>query len=201
MERMVGEKNVTATAHPHRPDRREEHQQGWRPGEGARQVAGFPHRAGSVREAGEMTSLSSRPLPPPSLPFPPVTTAMSWGQEGSGREPGSLQPSAPRLCSGSRRRAAGPVLAPCAPPSLTLRAVVEAVELPVRREGLQRHRQRPAAAPAPPLTQAHETSCPAPAPHSGKWRRGGEGSARGRRGEGRAVAHPRPAPPRPRPRL
>lgn len=105
---------------------------------------------------------------------------------------------------------------PCFPSALTLRAVVEAVELPVRGEGLQRHHRRPrpaAALPPPlslllllltPLTQTHETSCPAPALHAGKWRRRGSAWPPAGGGARRPAAPPRgqplhsPAPPSPR---
>lgn len=79
---------------------------------------------------------------------------------GPGWDWGSLSPRLPQLCGGYWPRA-GPSR-PALQRALTLRAVVQAAELPVRGEGLQRHGPRPAAPPPPPLTQAHETSCPAP---------------------------------------
>lgn len=78
------------------------------------------------------------PLPPPSLlPLP------AGGQRGGPGGAGVPSPRLPPLPAGSRRTPPAPPRPARPPRALTLRAVVQAVELPVRGQGLQRHRRRP----------------------------------------------------------
>lgn len=156
LRRVVGAKKVTATAHPRRPGRR-----GVSARAGGRGAGQGPRgtRGGRSRSA-PATASSSLP------PFLPLPAGMQRG--GPGEQVCSARACPRSEAASAAPRRPGPARPrPARPPrALTLRAVVESVELPVRGQGLQRHRRRPRQ--RPPLTQAHGTSYPAPAPHAGK---------------------------------
>lgn len=125
------------------------------------QGAGTARGARTGRGAGPAQLL--RLLPP--LPHcPPLAIGAGGGLLSS-------LPAVP-FCPHTRAPAL-PQPGPSTSRALTLRAVVEAVELPLRGQGLQRHGS---AAPASPDSGARDF-LPRSAPHSGKWRRRGGGSA------------------------
>lgn len=122
-------------------------------------------------------------------------TAPSSSLPSSFPIPAGMQRGAPggsRVCSArtSPRSEAAPAAPRPArpPPPLTLRAVVEAVELPVGGQGLQRHRRRPRQRP-PGRPWLRRTGLPAPSPRrtpgngggGGAWAPGEEAGQRWRR--------------------
>lgn len=183
-EKVVRGKKVTAAAHYCRPGRRET---------SAGLAAGARCR---VRGAGRATPLSSRDcfLLPSSLP-----SALSSvpGGDAAGRFRGSRvgwARASPPLRGGSEAAPAAPRRpgpARARPPRvLTLRAVVEAVELPVRGQGLQRHRRRSGQQP-PDRPWLRRTGLPAPRPRRTPGNGGGgEPGLRGRRRDSAGAALP-----------